>query len=210
MTPPLRGSRQGEDGVRSRAGGGSFYFRSIPLTASAFAQKTLGFCDSPSRGESCLLPPQSAPYAESRNHNFFNSPPKGGSRTSPCKKGGSQKCDPRPRVREMAFFSFRRRLVTTDRLARTDEGGYFPAFHYVFDRAGFHRVRRRKERGLFDALPLRAERAHDFAAFEDTHDAGMALSDEAALNVVIASGRLFPEYAAVERDVLPRRDTPAI
>ncbi len=108
------------------------------------------------------------------------------------------------------FFSFRRRLVTTDRLARTDEGGYFPAFHYVFDRAGFHRVRRRKERGLFDALPLRAERAHDFAAFENTHDASMALSDEAALNVVIASGRLFPECAAVERDVLPRRDTPAV
>ena len=59
MTPPLRvisdrsgrECRQGEDRVRSRAGGGSFYFRSIPLTASAFAQKTLGFCDSPSRGE---------------------------------------------------------------------------------------------------------------------------------------------------------------
>ena len=38
ITPPLRGSQQGKDGVRSRAGGGTCHRINSPPTESAFAQ----------------------------------------------------------------------------------------------------------------------------------------------------------------------------
>ena len=81
--PPLRGSQQGKDAVRSRAGGGyDSKIRDLcrieaPPTHQP-SQKPLGFCYSPSRGECCCLPPESATYAESRNQDFFNSPHRGG------------------------------------------------------------------------------------------------------------------------------------
>ena len=50
MTPPLRGSRQGEDGVRCRAGGGALISEAYPPPHQP-SPKGLDFCDSPSRGE---------------------------------------------------------------------------------------------------------------------------------------------------------------
>ena len=64
--------------------------------------------------------------------------------------------------------------------------------------------------GLLVKLPVGAERADDFAAFEDAHDAYVIFSNELALNVVRAPDRLFPECTAVKGNILPGRDAPVV